>query len=83
LKRIVADSVHLFLNPSRLLLKSLNFFLNVLKKLIINNTQREKEAFALLFKCPACNKPMVHVNNGHIIKTITRKINQIKKKLSE
>ncbi|MDH5268221.1 MAG: transcription factor, partial [Candidatus Bathyarchaeota archaeon] len=32
------------------------------------------EAFELLFKCPACNRPMVHVNNGHIIEVLTRKI---------
>ena len=42
-----------------------------------------EEAFELLFKCPACNKPMVHVNNGQIVETITRKIEQIKKELSE
>ncbi len=42
-----------------------------------------EQAFELLFKCPACNRPMVHVNNGHIIETMTRKINQIKKELSE
>jgi len=42
-----------------------------------------EEAFELLFKCPACNKPMVHVNNGHIIETTTRKIEQIKRELSE
>ena len=42
-----------------------------------------EQAFEVLFKCPACNKPMVHVNNGHITETITRKIEQIKKELSE
>jgi len=42
-----------------------------------------EEAFELLFKCPACNKPMVHVNNDHIIETTTRKIEQIKRELSE
>jgi len=42
-----------------------------------------EKAFEVLFRCPACNKPMVHVNNGHIIETLTRKINQIKKELSE
>jgi transcription initiation factor TFIIE subunit alpha len=41
------------------------------------------EAFELLFKCPACNRSMVHVNNSQIIETLTRKINQIKKELSE
>ncbi|NIU39430.1 transcription factor [Candidatus Bathyarchaeota archaeon] len=42
-----------------------------------------EEAFELLFKCPACNRPMVNVNNSHIIETLTGKINQIKKELSE
>jgi transcription initiation factor TFIIE subunit alpha len=42
-----------------------------------------EEAFELLFKCPACNRSMVHVNNSHIIETLTRKINQIKKELRE
>ena len=42
-----------------------------------------EEAFELLFKCPACNGPMAHVNNGQIVETITRKIEQIKKELSE
>ena len=42
-----------------------------------------EEAFELLFKCPVCNRSMVHVNNSHIIETLTRKISQIKKELSE
>jgi len=42
-----------------------------------------EQAFEALFRCPACNKPMVHVNNSHIIETLTRKISQIKKELSE
>jgi len=42
-----------------------------------------EQAFEGLFKCRACNKPMVHVNNDHITEVITRKINQIKKQLSE
>ena len=36
------------------------------------------EAFELLFKCPACNKPMMHLNNDRIVKILTRKIEQIK-----
>ena len=42
-----------------------------------------EQAFEVLFRCPACNKPMVHVNNGQFIEVLTRKINQIKKELSE
>jgi len=42
-----------------------------------------EEAFELLFKCPASNKPMSHVTNDKITETLTRKIEQIKKELSE
>ena len=42
-----------------------------------------EEAFELLFKCPACHKPMVYLNNGDIVETVTQKIKQIKKELSE
>jgi len=37
-----------------------------------------EEAFELLFKCPACNKPMMYVNNDLIVKILTQKIEQIK-----
>lgn len=37
-----------------------------------------EEAFELLFKCPACNKPMVHIKNDWIIEILTRKIEEIK-----
>jgi transcription initiation factor TFIIE subunit alpha len=37
-----------------------------------------EQAFELLFKCPVCNKPMMHINNDLIIKILTRKIEQIK-----
>jgi len=36
------------------------------------------EAFGLLFKCPVCNKPMMHLNNDWIVEILTRKIEQIK-----
>ncbi len=42
-----------------------------------------EEAFELLFKCPTCNKPMVHINNDHIVEVMTQKIDQIKKELGE
>jgi len=41
-----------------------------------------EEAFELLFKCPACNKPMMHINNDLIIKTIIGKIEEIKGSVS-
>jgi len=37
-----------------------------------------EEAFELLFKCPACNKPMIHINNDLSAEILTRKIEQIK-----
>jgi transcription initiation factor TFIIE subunit alpha len=36
------------------------------------------EAFELLFKCPACNKPLMHINNDLIVEVLNRKIEQIK-----
>jgi transcription initiation factor TFIIE subunit alpha len=42
-----------------------------------------EQAFEVLFRCPTCNKPMSYVTNNKIIETIARKINQIKKELSE
>ena len=42
-----------------------------------------EQAFEALFRCPVCNKPMSFVANNKIIETITRKIDQIKKELSE
>jgi len=37
-----------------------------------------EDAFSLLFKCPTCNKPMMHINNDWIVKILTKKIEQIK-----
>jgi len=42
-----------------------------------------EEAFELLFKCPACNKPMSHVTNNKIIETLTQKVEQIRRELGE
>jgi transcription initiation factor TFIIE subunit alpha len=36
------------------------------------------EAFELLFKCPVCNKPMMHINNNLIVEVLTKKIEQVK-----
>jgi len=36
------------------------------------------EAFEFLFKCPVCNKPMMHINNDRIVEALSRKIEQIK-----
>jgi transcription initiation factor IIE alpha subunit len=37
-----------------------------------------EQAFELLFKCPACNKPMIYLNNDRIVEILTRKIEQTK-----
>jgi transcription initiation factor TFIIE subunit alpha len=42
-----------------------------------------EEAFEVIFRCPACNKSMVHINNGNIVEILTRKISQIKEELSK
>ena len=42
-----------------------------------------EKAFEVLFRCPTCNKPLSYVTNNKTIEIITRKINQIKKELSE
>ena len=36
------------------------------------------EAFELLFKCPVCNKPMIHFSNDRIVEALMRKIEEIK-----
>jgi transcription initiation factor TFIIE subunit alpha len=42
-----------------------------------------EDAFKFLFKCPVCDKPMTYLNNNWIIKTLTKKIKQIKEELSK
>ncbi len=42
-----------------------------------------EEAFELLFKCPACDKPMNYVTNNKIIETMTQKVEQIRRELGE
>ena len=37
-----------------------------------------EEAFELLFNCPACNKPMMYLNNDRIVEILTQKIEHIK-----
>ncbi len=37
-----------------------------------------EEAIETLFKCPVCGKPLNQINNGLIIKTLTKKIEAIK-----
>jgi len=37
-----------------------------------------EQALELLFKCAACNKPMIYLNNDRIVEILTRKIEQTK-----
>jgi len=42
-----------------------------------------EEAVELVFRCSICNKPLEHFENGKIIKTLTEKVEQLRKELSE
>jgi len=42
-----------------------------------------EEAVELVFRCPTCNKPLGHFENGQIIKNLTEKVEQLRKELSE
>jgi len=42
-----------------------------------------EDAMELLFRCPTCNKPMMHFDNGKIVEVLSRKINQLRKELGE
>ena len=42
-----------------------------------------EEAVELLFRCPTCNKPMMHFNNGKVVEALSRKVEQVRKELGE
>ena len=42
-----------------------------------------KDAMELVFQCPTCKKPLMHFDNGQIIKALTNKVKQLRKELSE
>jgi len=42
-----------------------------------------EEAVELVFRCPTCNKPLGHFENGLIIKALTEKVEQLRKELSD
>ncbi len=42
-----------------------------------------EEAVELLFRCPTCNKPTMHFDNGKIIDVLSRKVGQLRKELGE
>jgi transcription initiation factor TFIIE subunit alpha len=83
--RLQPDQVEGFiLNQKRRVLEKLEIRLEYEKSHTFYTCQTQgckrfsfEEAFELLFKCPACNKPMMHVNNDLIVRILTRKIEQI------
>ncbi|MGQ9460070.1 MAG: transcription factor E [Candidatus Bathyarchaeaceae archaeon] len=42
-----------------------------------------EEAMELVFRCPTCNKPLMHFENGKIITVLTKKVEQLRKELGE
>jgi len=42
-----------------------------------------EEAVEIIFRCPTCNKPLMHFENDQIIETLTKKVEQLRKELSE
>ncbi len=42
-----------------------------------------EEAVELVFQCPICGKPLMHFNNEEIIKSLSEKIEHLRKELSE
>ncbi|MFP3984501.1 MAG: transcription factor [Candidatus Bathyarchaeia archaeon] len=42
-----------------------------------------EEAVELLFRCPTCNKPMMHFDNERMVEVLSRKVEQLRKELSE
>jgi len=42
-----------------------------------------EEAVELVFRCPTCNKPLMHYDNEKILEVLNRKVEQLRKELSE
>ena len=42
-----------------------------------------EEAMELVFRCPTCNKPLMHFENDTIVSTLTKKVEQLRKELGE
>ncbi len=42
-----------------------------------------EDAMELVFRCPICNKPLMHFENGKIVSTLTKKVEQLRKELGE
>jgi len=42
-----------------------------------------EEAMELVFRCPTCNKPLMHYDNGVLIEALNQKIEALRKELGE
>jgi len=42
-----------------------------------------EDAMELVFRCPTCNKLLMHFENGKIVSALTKKVEQLRKELSE
>jgi len=42
-----------------------------------------EEAMELVFRCPTCNKPLMHFENGKIVSALTKKVGRLRKELGE
>jgi len=42
-----------------------------------------EEAMELVFRCPTCNKPLMHFDNSTIVSALTKKVEQLRKELGE
>lgn len=42
-----------------------------------------EEAMELVFRCPTCNKPLMHFDNTQIMEALNKKIEQLRKELGE
>jgi len=42
-----------------------------------------EEAMELVFKCPSCNKPLMHYDNGKLVEALNTRIERLRKELGE
>lgn len=42
-----------------------------------------EESMELMFRCPTCNKPLMHFENDKIVEALANKVEQLRKELSE
>ncbi|UCG37417.1 MAG: transcription factor [Candidatus Bathyarchaeota archaeon] len=42
-----------------------------------------EDAMELIFRCSACNRPMMHYDNGKVVEVLSGKVDQLRKELGE